>query len=177
MAIWEAREATVKIGSTLSSIAGSTTLLSQMSGGTEYTGRVKDVKISGGERDVESIPLLGENTSGYANQEIFQKSVGTLREISMTLIYQDIDISQLGAGTVSTTGSASGYKRIQGDQDLTQKSVLVSFNDGSDYVNVLLNNAYVTKLGDLSIEADGHLEQEITLKCLAKDYYEEDNLS
>jgi len=173
MAIWEAREAQVNIGSSVT-VGSTSTLLAQVSA-TDFTGRVKDVKISGGERDVESIPLLGEDSTGYANQEIFQKSVGSLREVSMTLIYTDSDISALGMGTVATSGSASGYSRLQGDQALTQKAVLVSFNSGSNYVNVLLNNAYVTKLGDLSIEADGHLTQEVTLKCLAKDYYEEDN--
>lgn len=171
MAIWEAREATVKIGEALSSISSSATLLSQVSG-TDFSGRVKSVTISGGERDVEVVPTLGE-TSGYSNQELFQKSVGSLREVTMTLIYSDIDTTQLGAGTVT---GPSGYTRIQGDQDITQKAVLLSFNVGSDYTNVLLNNAYVTKLGDLKIEADGHAEQEITLKCLAKDYYEESNL-
>jgi hypothetical protein len=176
MAIWEAREATVNISEFLSTVQTTSTLLAQV-GSTEYTDRVKDVSVTGGERDVETIPLLGENASGYSNQEIFQKSVGSLRECSMTMIYKDVDISQLGAGTVSTSSGASTYKRIQGDQSLTKKAVLISFNDGTDYVNVLLNNAYVTKLGDLKIEADGHLTQEITFKCLAKDYYEEDNLS
>lgn len=179
MAIWEAREATVQIGEAITTIATSTTLLTQSSaatGETAYTDRIKDVSITGGERDVESVPFLGE-TSGASNQEIFQKSVGNLRECSMTLVYKDVDISLLGAGTISTTGSASGYKRIQGDQDLSTKSVLVSFNDGTDYVNVLLNNAYVTKMGDLKIEADGHFTQEVTFRCLASNYYEEDNLT
>lgn len=176
MALWEAREATVKIGAVLSTVQGSTTLLTQMSGGTDFSGRCKNVTISGGERDVENIPLLGA-TSGYANQEIFQKSVGTLREVTMTLIYTDIEVSLMGAGTVATSGAASGYKRIQGDQALTQKAILLSFTDSTNYTNVLMNNCYCTKLNDLKIEADGHAEQEVTFKCLAKDYYEEDNLA
>jgi len=174
MAIWEAREATVNIGDTVGTVQGSSTLLSQVSV-TDFSGRVKDVSITGGERDVESIPLLG-TTSGYANQEVFQNSVGSLRELSMTMVYQDTDVTLFASGTVATSGTASTYTRIQGDQDVTQRAVLVSFNSGSDYVNVLLNNAYAIKLGDLKIEADGHLEQEIVFKCLAKDYYEESNL-
>lgn len=174
MAVWEAREATVIIGTAVGTVQGSATLLSQVST-TDYTSRITDVSISGAERDVESIPTLGENASGYANQEIFQKSVGTLRECSMTLVYQDVDITVLGSGTVATSGAASGYTRIQGDQDLSQVAVLISFNSGSSYANILLNNAFVTKLGDYKISADGHLTQEITFKCLAKDYYEETN--
>lgn len=175
MAIWEAREATVKIGSVIATVQGSSTLLTQMSAATDFTGRCKNVNISGAERDIETIPLLG-TTAGHSNQEVFQKSVGSLREVTMTLVYQDTDVTLFGSGTVATSGTASAYTRIQGDQDVTQRAILLSFNDGSSYVNCLLNNAYSIKLGDLKIEADGHLEQEVMFKCLAKDYYEESNL-
>ena len=170
MAIWEAREATVVISEFLAAVT--TSEFTSQVAATDYSGRVKNISITGGERDVESIPLLGA-TTGTANQEMFQKSVGSLREVSMTLVYQDTDISLLGAGTVS---APSGFTRIQGDQDLTKKAVLVSFTDDVNTVSVLLNNCYVTKIGDIKIEADGHAEQEITLKCLSKDYYEEDDI-
>ena len=175
MALWEAREATVKIAdAALSTVEGSATLLSQVAN-TDFSGECKNISITGGERDLESIPTMGE-TSGYANQEVVQKSVGSLREISMTLIYKDNDVGLFATGTVATSGSASTYTRIQGDQDVTARAVLVSFNDGSDYVNCLLNNAYSVKVGDIKLDADGHAEQEVVFKCLAKDYYEEDNL-
>jgi len=174
--IWEAREATVKIGAVIATVQGSSTLLTQMSAATDFTGECKTIAITGGERDVESIPLLG-TTSGYANQELFQKSTGSLREVSLTLVYQDADLALLGSGTVATSGTASGYTRVQGDQETTQRAVILSFNTGSDYVNVMMNNCYPVKIGDIKIEADGHAEQEIVYKCLAKDYYEEDNLS
>jgi len=175
MALWEAREATVTIGALLSTVETSSTLLTQVSG-TEFTGQCKNVRITGGERDIESVPLMG-TTDGYTNQEVFQKSVGTLRELSMTIVYQDGDASLYATGTVSTTGSASTYVRIQGDQGVTQRAILVSFNSGSDYVNCLLNNSYSVKIGDISLDADGHAEQEVVFKCLAKDYYEEDNIT
>lgn len=174
MALWEAREATVKIGALLATVGGASTLLTQVSG-TDFSGECKNIKITGGERDVESVPTLGE-TSGYANQEVVQKSVGSLREISMTLIYKDTDVSLYATGTIATTGDASTYTRIQGDQDVTKRAVLVSFCDSTSYANCLLNNAYSVKIGDISLDADGHAEQEIVFKCLAKDYYEEDNL-
>ena len=174
MALWEAREATVTIGALLSTVGSASTLLAQVSG-TDFTGQCKNISITGGERDVESVPLLGE-TSGYANQEVFQKSVGSLREISMTLVYQDNDLSLYATGSVSLADSLSTYVRIQGDQDVTRRAVLVSFNDSTSYVNILLNNAYATKIGDIKLDADGHAEQEIVFKCLAKDYYEEDNM-
>ena len=172
MALWEAREATVKIGALVASVTSASTLL-QYCDGTDFSGECKSISITGGERDLESIPLLGE-TSGYANQEVVQKSVGSLREISMTLVYKDTDTSIYATGTVA---APAGYQRIQGDQDVTARSVCVSFNDSSDYVNVLLNNAYSVKVGDLKLDADGHAEQEIVFKCSAKDYYEEDNLA
>ena len=134
MALWEAREATVTIGATLASVGAASTLLTQVSG-TDFSGECKNIKITGGERDVESIPTLG-TTSGYANQEVVQKSVGSLREISMTLIYKDNDLSLFSTGTVATSGDASTYVRIQGDQDVTQRAVLVSFNDGSSLLSI-----------------------------------------
>jgi hypothetical protein len=176
MAIWEAREATIKVGAVVAAIQTSSTLLTQMSAATDYTNEAKNIAITGGERDVESIPLLG-TTSGYTNQEIFQKSTGSLREVSLTMVYKDADLALLGSGTVSTDGTASGYTRVQGDQAVVQRAVLLSFNSGTDYVNILLNNAYPVKIGDIKIEADGHAEQELVYKCLAKDYYEEDNLA
>jgi hypothetical protein len=171
MSLWEAREATVKIGDFVASVTSASTLL-QYCTGTDFSGECKNISITGGERDLESVPLLG-TTDGYTNQEIVQKSVGSLREISMTLIYKDTDTSIYATGTVT---APAGYQRIQGDQDVTKRSVCVSFNDGEDYVNVLLNNAYSVKVGDIKLDADGHAEQEIVFKCLAKDYYEEDNL-
>mgnify|MGYP003147232562 FL=1 len=174
MALWEAREATVNIGTTLATVEGSVTLLSQVSS-TDFSGECKSISITGGERDVDVIPLLG-TTSGFANQEAEEKSIGSMREISMTLVYKDGDTSAFATGTVATSGAASTYTRIQGDLTRTKKAVLVSFNSGSDYVNCLLNDAYSIKIGDISLDADGHAEQEIVFKCLSKDYYEEDNL-
>ena len=139
MALWEAREATVKIAdATLATVEGSATLLAQVAN-TDFSGECKNIAITGGERDLESVPTLG-TTSGYANNEIVQKSVGSLREISMTLVYKDDDVSLFATGTIATSGAASTYKRIQGDQTVTARAVLVSFNSGSDYVNILFLN-------------------------------------
>jgi hypothetical protein len=173
MSLWEAREAVVNIGTIIATVDSTSTLASQVAT-TAFTSKIKSVKVSGGERDVESVPLLGE-TSGYANQEIFQKSVGSLREVSFTMVYDDGTATLLGTDTISTSGAAATYTRLQGDQDVTQKAVMITFTDGANIATVLLNNAYPIKLGDLSLDADGHLEQEITLKCLSKDYYEEYN--
>jgi len=175
MSLWEAREATVKIGDTLATVEGSATLLSQVAG-TDFSGECKSIAITGGERDLESVPLLG-TTDGYTNQEVVQKSVGSLRELSLTLVYKDADTSLFATGTIATSGAASTYTRIQGDQTVTQRAVIVSFNDGSDYVNCLLNDAYSVKIGDIKLDADGYAEQEIVFKCSSKDYYEEDNLA
>ena len=173
MALWEAREATVNIGSTIS-VAATASLASQVTT-TAFTSKIKSVRVTGGDRDVESVPLIGENASGYSNQEIFQKSVGELREANFTMIYDDGTATLLGTDTITTSGAAASYTRLQGDQDVTQKAVMITFTDGTNVATLLLNNAYPIKLGDLSLDADGHLEQEITFKCLGKDYYEEYN--
>jgi len=171
--IWRAKKAEVYIGPAISPFSSTSTIMAQLTGHVTYSGEVKDIEISGGEADTETIYLFGSNTSGQQNAVKDPQNMTDL-EFTGTLIFKDHDTSELATATAASVGS-TGYKRISGDGDRSEKAVVIKFNSGSDTAVVLLNNALFTKMGDISLEAEGHAEQEIMAKCLAKDYHVEDN--
>ena len=173
MVLWRAKEATILIGSVLSSVSATASLESQLSSGVDYSGKIKNIEISGAEADTETVFLFGANASGQQNAEIEEQNM-TQREFSATLVYSDSQPMALASTTGVAVGT-TGYTRYSGDTTRTAKSVLVSFTDGTNHAAAFLNNAFSIKLGDISLDAEGHAEQSVTLKCLAKDYQEEDD--
>lgn len=173
--LWRAKQAKILIGNALSSVNPDTDLKSQMSSAVEWSGRVKDIEIAGAEADVDSVFLFGADASGRQNAEITEEAM-SMREFTGTLIFVDQDAAELALSQRVRVGSTS-YYRVQGDTTRSRKAILVTFTDGTNTVNILMNNALFTKIGDISLDAEGHAEQEITAKCLAKDYYEEANFT
>jgi len=175
MALWRAKQATIKIAETIASVSSTVALndATQQTSAVDFSGKIKSIDISGAESDVDSVFLFGKNSNGSQNS-ITNESSTSMRELSGTLIYQDISASELGTSAKTAVG-ATGFNRIIGGTDRTLKSILITFTDGTNTVNVLMNDAYATKLGDIKLDAEGHAEQEITFKCLAQDYYEEDD--
>lgn len=172
MVLLRAKEATVYIGAPLATVGTTTTLLTQITGTTDYSGRVKSIEISGAEADTETVFLFGADANGRQNMEQEEQNM-TEREFSGTLIYLD-NVPASWAGGTATAVGATSYTRVQGDGSRPQKAILLKFVDSSgDILHVVMNNARFTKMGDISLDAEGHAEQEITAKCLAKDYYEE----
>jgi hypothetical protein len=175
--LWYAPQAVVTINNTALTAVGTTsTLLSQATGGLTVTTFCKDLKISLGSRDYSAVNVLGTSQLG-------QQGRPDVIEASLTLVYQDADTMTGfgGAGTTITIGTTTvTYKRYQGGEkasgDRAASAFLFSITDGTSTVNCLLNNAYTTSR-DISLAADGHVEETITVKCLAQNYYEEDNLS
>ena len=137
-----------------------------------YAGGIlaKDVRISGGERDAESLKLIGYN-------ELMDEKRASVIEYALTAVYTSAAISGLLAGAPQTV-TGQYYRTTGGEKssnDRTKKAVMVRLYDGTTYkVFCCLNNAVVTS-GDFSLAADGHAEQTITAKGLASEYYEEDN--
>lgn len=177
MALWRAKQATITIAETIAEVLNTVELTdaTQQLSSVDFSGQIKSVSISGAESDVESVFLFGINASGSQNADITESNM-SMREFSATLVYKDATVAELG-GASKESIAATGFNRITGDTLRTLKSVLISFTDGNNSVNVLLNDAYMTKLGDISLDAEGHAEQEIMFKCLAKDYYEEDDFT
>ena len=175
MVLWRAKEATIKIATAVTTVSATTTLESQLTSAVDWSGEIKNIEISGAEADTETVFLFGAAAGGQQNAEIEEQNM-TQREFSATLIYQHEDAAELGTGAAAAVGSTD-YNRIQGDGTRTQKAVHILFNDGTNNAVAFFNKAYSIKLGDISLDAEGHAEQSITLKCLAKDYYEESDFN
>lgn len=172
MVLLRAKEATIYIGAPLASVGTTSTLYSQITGTTDYSSRVKSIEISGAEADTETVYLFGADANGRQNAEVEEQNM-TDREFSGTLVYTD-NVPASWANGGSTAIGATGYTRVQGDGVRTTRSVMLKFIDSAGSVlYAILNNARATKIGDISLDAEGHAEQEVTFKCAAKDYFEE----
>lgn len=174
--VWRARETTVRITTALSSVETTSALDAQVST-TDFQGYLKNVTIAIPEGSVDKIDLLGE-TNGFQNAELDEKPYG-LATISGTLVHPGDEVLETYYGGSSGTAVTGGYTRYQyGDSTATKTrqdvAILVNLDDGSQETNHLLNNAKITKLGDVTISgADSHWEQSFEAVCLPKDYYVE----
>jgi len=173
--LWYARDAKVWIAPLIATVNATDTLKAQQTAVTpvEYSGKCKEVRISGGERDLEAINTLGIG-------QLDQQGRPTIIECVLTLVYEDATkTGSMIDGPAITT--ASGFKRVQAGEhvvasDRVRKSVLVELDDGTNKVYALLNMAYATTR-EWGLAADGHVEETLTFKTLAQHYYEEDNLT
>ncbi len=183
--LWFAPKAKVTIGDYdgIASDESIATYMASLGEEAVYTGMIKDVKISGGERDVEALKLLGYN-------ELLDEKRATIVECTFTTAFQgainyidstksrgtELDLFEMVAGTKQTVTGA--YKRTtlgeKASNDRTTKAVNIQLDDGTYTVDLLLDGAIATS-PDFSMAADGHGERTITFKCLASKYYEEDN--
>lgn len=173
MALLRAKECTVYIGNAISSPSSTATFMSQLTSIVDFSAKVKSIEISGAEADTETVYLFGTDANGRQNVEIEEQNM-TDREFSGTLVYNDIDAAELATGDRVAVG-ATGFNRVQGDGAREQKCIILKFVDSGngDIMYSILNNARFTKVGDISLDAEGHAEQEIMAKCSASSYYEE----
>lgn len=175
--VWRARETVLRAAEAIT-VAADSALDAQISSG-DFESNCKNVTIVEPEGAIDKIDLLGE-TSGFQNAELDFKPFG-LATISGTLVNPGDEVLETwmgGSGTEIPSGTPTHTRYQVGDSTSGKTRVAVAFlvnlDDGTDEVNILLNNAYLTKLGDRRISgADGHWEQDFEAVCLAKDYYVE----
>ena len=183
--LWKAKETTVKIADALSSVSDSALLDAQsFSNDSTITAILKNVTIVEPEGAVDKEDFLGVDTNGFQNAELTEKPFD-LAKISGTLVMpaqakfdgtnKSLEFYAYGSGTQVPSGSATHTRWQAGDGSRTACAILVNLVSGSSYeVSILLNNAYITKLGDRKIGGpDGHWEQDFEAVCLPRDYYVE----
>jgi len=162
----------VKVGTAWTTISSTDSLETDFdnnASGTDVTARCKDLRIGGGAFDVEKVDLFGDN-------QAMDEKRPELRTAEFTMIYQDEDVGELVYGTGSSVGT-TGFNRIQGQDNSgcrTKRAFLFKLKDcdTDEQVNVLMNNSYFTER-EISLSAEGHVEESVTAKCLLTDYYEE----
>ena len=186
--VWQARECVIKISDAIAdaSIDTSTLLDTEVAaanGVATITSNVKNVTISVPEGSVEKIDLLGESNSAAGDNNDFQNAELDIKPWGMATITGTIvqpgdevfETWALGAGTaIAATHHRYQYGGVAASKVRKECALLVNLDDATDEVNILLNHAYITKLGDKTISgADSHWEQSFEAVCLPKDYYEE----
>jgi len=163
---------TVEIGAVIASVASGSTLDSQHSG-TDVTDDIKEINISGGERDLNTQKLLGYN-------EARELKRATVIVIEFKLVGgQDVAnwLSWMHGTAQAVTGN---YTRVQGGEkasnDRSSKGILIKWTNTTNNIAILCNNAYAVT-PTIGLAADGSMEESITFKCLASDYYYEDDFT
>ena len=172
--VWRARETTVKIVLAASiSIDTATPLHTEFTNAsaTSISAYMKNVTVVQPEADVEIIHLLGVDASSFQNAQLEKKPYG-IAEVTGTLLVDSGEVLEpfIDNTAVAVTG---GYSRYQvGNAHRPEVAVLIALTDATYYVNFVLDNAWMTKLGDWKIDsADGHWEVEVSIKCLPCDFY------
>jgi hypothetical protein len=166
MTLWYGRNASVKIGATIS--VGTAQSLYATVTGTDYSAECKDLTINPGEAAVDVLNVF--------STQLVEESRPTLVTADFTMIYSDIDLFKLSMGTI---GTFTGYERFQGtDATGLKTKKAIAFQLAATAIgtcNILMNNAYITNQGEVSIAADGTGEQTFSAACLNTDFYVEDS--
>jgi hypothetical protein len=178
-------QAKVYIHSTTVTIATTGSMVTTTTGaalsGIEYTAEIKDWKISGGERSLEAIKLLG-----YSEQPNYKRA--TIMEVSGTLLFRDIDVWEMICGSGSTTNlggttetytPTTGVKRIHFGEKATNDRVpravyLTVFTASGNVMVFLMNGAIMTLGSDITINSEDAIEQSVTFQCLASNCWAEE---
>lgn len=171
--LFNAKEGEIKIGNAIATPNSTTTMLSQLTGVATISDRVKSFEISGGEADTESIFFFGSDVDGRQNA-VQEEQNPTDVEFSGTLRLSDQKSMEWATGASTAVGSTQ-FMRVQGDGTRSQKCIVIHYKDKvtSEELILSMNNALFTKVGDISADAEGHAEVEISAKCLAKDFRQE----
>jgi len=164
-------------------VAAAATLVSLFTAATDIQNHVKDLTIAPPEGAVDKVDLIGETTSTmqplqtHQNYVLEEKPFG-LAKISGTLLVKPnedfFELAFAGAGTAAVTASYTRYQ--YGGSDAAKKRVpcailLLCNVSATDVMSVLLNSAYITKLGDIKATgADGHLERDFEAVCAPENF-------
>ena len=176
--VFKARDATIKIEDAVT-IDASGTLSGDFAASAET--QVKNITITPPEGGVDKIDCLGE-TSNFQNQHLDIKSFG-MATCTGTMILdgdeQNPMLEAMGATGTTVTGSYTRHQMgssASGSTRLGTSAILVSITDGTEVCNIVLDDVYFTKIGDIKLTgADGHWEFEFECVCLAKNFYIEFN--
>jgi len=170
--------ATIYMKKTAVTVASAATLVSLFTAASEIQNHIKDLTITPPEGAVDMVNLIGETTS--TNQPlqthqnyVFEEKPFTAAKISGTMILKPdedpFELAFAGAGTAAVTASYTRYQ--YGGSDATKLRVpcailLLCSVSATDIMAVLLNNAYITKLGDIKATGtDGHMERDFEATC------------
>lgn len=166
--IWKARETTVKIAASVS-ITTAAALDTFFGAGTAITADLKEVTLQEPAYSPEKIDLCGEAASGHQNADWDEKTydVATLKGTLVMRGDEQLETFIYGSGT-AINGTHTRYR--PGDGNRLTPAILVNFDDSTDEVNFVFDNAHV-KIGERKQTSDGHAEYDFEATCLPADFY------
>jgi len=171
--VWEAREATLKIDNAKDvTITTAAVLDSFWSSGETITSYARNVTLALPEQSLEKIDLLGVNASSFQNAARDLKPLG-MATFSGTMVLPNATTQVLEKYYFPTTATvATNYTRYTLATAATTVAVLVNMAEGTvTEISAGLDNAVVTRLGDMRITSDGVPEIDFEVTCLPEDVY------
>ena len=176
---WVGREGNLYIAKASDiTFSNSTTLSGSFaSAGYDISKAVKSMTVVPPETGYEKIDLLGKDSNSFQNQLLDEKPAGSASITATLIVGEDETIEDMLSGTLAA--SPAGYTRRQYGTDETSDTpvavcVTMLRPDILKEKSYALDNARFVKLGDARLsDMASHWEQDITIICLAKDFYEE----
>jgi len=134
--------------------------------GTEYKAEVSEISVGGGDRDFSTVYTFGDSFEELDRQAPFETTISTVK--------QDNDLMRYHLG-----GAADTTHPISYSGDTTNRSTAVikyAYYLAPDTANtkallIVFSGAYGIS-SSKKLDAEGYLSEEITFKCLAKNYSE-----
>jgi hypothetical protein len=173
MVVFRARHTTMKIDEASDVTITTAAALDTFFGSATTLANVKNVTIAIPEGAVDKIDLIGVDGNSFQNQDVDIKPYG-MATLSGTLVHSGDEVLEVFAYGSGTAVAATHHRYRMGDGNRPEVAILTKLTDGTDIVNVALDNAYITKLGDAKLSgADGHWEQDFSITCLPRDTHVE----
>jgi hypothetical protein len=169
MALWYGKYASVCIGTAITSIGTTSSLWTQATTatGVDYSAECKELVINPGEAGVDPLQVYGSTLIEEARPELVTAD--------FTMVFTDVDLIRMN---FATSTAFTGYERWVGQDTTGNKTKrCIGFKLAASSIgtlNVLMNNAYITAQGEITLAADGSAEQTLTAKCVITDFYVED---
>lgn len=182
MTLWQARQVSIIISNAIASpnttadFYSAADAVAGAQGDLFFISTMKNITFTEPEVSTNEVKLLGA-TGGNQNQELDPQSP-TKGELTGTLILNPepdsmFDLEQFKLSSVTPATSYTKRYNYASAAPSEGVAVVIKLTDGTDIVQVLLNNATIESLGGLKIDADGHAEQEIKVTSAADDCWKE----
>ncbi len=175
---WHARHGIVHFAKASDvTITTNSILSAAFSTSTRVESHFKNLTVTPPEIAHDKQDLIGVDSSNFQNAVLDKKPAGMATFSGTAMLGNDESLeSYLDESGVSITDVTYGNStRYQiGNGDLPEIAVCIVMEDAanSKRVTFVLDNAYVTKWGDVRIGGpDSHWEQDVTVACLPKDFY------
>jgi len=176
---WVAREGKVYFAtavgvSTASTLSG---VFSEdaASGSAQIESAIKNVTVTPPDTGYDKQDFIGVDTNNFQNSLLDEKPVGMATFTGTLILGNDETIEdKVMSGTVTSPAGYTRYQVGKTHDNVVNVCLALNKNDYSDSVTYALFNARVTKWGDIRLGSpDTHVEQDVTVVCLAKDFYTE----